>query len=94
MAREAVRLAAAWGALMVLLGSTLGLSYVQLGSMNIAVALTIATAKALIVVFLFMKLARAVPLTWVFAAAGLFWLLIMFGLAATDYGARLWVIAS
>ena len=83
-----------WIALLVLLGATLGFSFVPLGSLNIALALLIGAAKALVVAFAFMKLARGPALIWVFAGAGLFWLAILFGLAATDYGPRLWVIAS
>jgi cytochrome c oxidase subunit IV len=87
-------LVASWIVLLLLVCVTLGLSYVQLGSGNIAVALLIAAAKAVIVLFVFMKLARSPALTWLFAAAGLFWLLIMFGLTGVDYAARLWVIPS
>ena len=49
-------------ALFALLGTTLGLSFVPLGSLNIVIALTIAWAKGLIVVFVFMELARGGPL--------------------------------
>jgi cytochrome c oxidase subunit 4 len=87
-------LVASWAGLVLLVCLTLGLSYVQLGSGNIAVALLIAAGKAVIVLLAFMKLARSPALTWLFAGAGLFWLLIMFGLAGLDYAARLWVIPS
>ena len=75
-------------ALFVLLGTTLGFAYVPLGKMNIAVALAIATAKALVVALVFMELARGPSLRWVFAGAGLFWLMFLFGLSMTDYAAR------
>lgn len=87
-------LAISWVGLILLVCLTLGLSYVPLGSANIAAALGIAALKAAIVVIVFMKLLHGPSLTWLFAAAGLFWLLIMFGLAGIDYAARLWVIAS
>jgi cytochrome c oxidase subunit 4 len=83
-----------WILLVLLVGATLGFAYLPLGRINLALALLIASAKALIVLLAFMKLARGPALVWVFASAGLFWLLIMFGLAAIDYGTRLWIIAS
>lgn len=75
-------------ALFVLLGTTLGFAYVPLGRMNILVALAIAVTKALIVALVFMELARGPSLRWVFAGAGVFWLLFLFGLSMTDYASR------
>jgi caa(3)-type oxidase subunit IV len=59
-----------------------------LGAGNIAVALTVGVAKAAIVVLVFMELARGHPLKLIFAGAGLFWLIILFGLTFTDYATR------
>jgi cytochrome c oxidase subunit 4 len=81
-------LALAWLALMALLGTTLALSFVSLGTGNIIVAMCVSVAKTAIVIFLFMKLAQSPRLAWVFAAAGLFWLLILFGLSGTDFLTR------
>ena len=76
-------------ALFALLGTTLGLSFVPLGSLNIVIALTIAWAKGLIVVFVFMELARGGPsVKWIFAGTGFFWLMFLFGLTMTDYATR------
>jgi len=72
----------------VLLGLTLGMAFVPLGKGNIAVAVAIGAAKALIVVFVFMELSRGHPLKLIFAGAGLFWLAILFGLSFTDYATR------
>jgi cytochrome c oxidase subunit IV len=82
-----------WAALMVLLGSTLGLAFVPMGSFNIVVALAIATMKALIVFAVFMELWTGPSLRWVFAGAGFFWLMIMFFLSEADYLTRpmVWV---
>lgn len=77
-----------WLALFVLLGATLGLAFVPLGAINILVALAIAAAKGLIVALVFMKLAGRASLRWVFAGAGFFWLLFLFGLSLTDYATR------
>ena len=75
-------------ALFVLLGMTLGLAYVPLGSMNVVVALTIAAAKGLIVAFVFMELASGPAMKWIFAGTGIFWLMFLFGLSMTDYASR------
>ncbi|CAO3426997.1 cytochrome C oxidase subunit IV family protein [Azospirillum endophyticum] len=78
-----------WAALVVLLAATLGLAYVPMpGPLNVAVALGISVAKALLVLALFMKLFRAPALTRAAAAAGLFWLAVLFALSATDYLTR------
>ena len=81
-------IALAWIGLFALLALTLGMAYVPLGKANIVVALAIGTAKAVIVVLAFMKLAKSPPLTWIFAGAGLFWLALLFGLSFTDYATR------
>ncbi len=75
-------------ALFVLLGMTLGLAFVPLGSMNVVVALTIAGAKGLIVAFVFMELARGPAMKWIFAGAGFFWVMFLFGLTMIDYLTR------
>lgn len=82
------RLAWAWIALLALLALTLGLAFVPLGSGNTVVALAIGAAKALIVLFVFMEIAKAPPLVWLFASVGLFWLMILYGLSAVEYATR------
>ena len=78
-----------WAALLALLAATLGLAYVPMpGPMNVIVALGLSVAKALLVLALFMKLFRAPALTRAAAAAGLFWLAVLFALSATDYLTR------
>jgi cytochrome c oxidase subunit 4 len=74
-----------WLALMLLLAATTASAFLQLGSFNIIVALSIAVAKALIVLLFFMELRGSRPLVRSFAAAGFFWLLIMITLTAADY---------
>ena len=78
----------AWLSLLLLLLATLGMAYVPLGSGNLLVALTIATAKAAIVLFVFMNLLRGPSLIWIFAGVGVFWLTLLFGLSWTDYATR------
>ena len=78
----------AWLALLALLGLTAGLAYLPMGRFNLVAALAIAAAKALVVLAVFMELARGASLRWVFAAAGFFWLGILFLLSMTDYLTR------
>ena len=77
-----------WVALMVLLALTTGLAFAPLGAATLFVSLTIAAAKALLVLLLFMELKAGNALVRTFAAAGFFWLLIMIALTAADYTHR------
>jgi caa(3)-type oxidase subunit IV len=77
-----------WLALLALVTLTLSLSFVPLGSFNVVVALTISVVKTVLVLIVFMKLRETLPITRVAAAAGLFWLAILFTLTATDYFTR------
>jgi cytochrome c oxidase subunit IV len=63
----------------------------DLGPMNNIVMLTIACFKATAVVLYFMHVRWGTRLTWVVAASGFFWLLIMFTFTMTDYMSRGWV---
>ncbi len=46
-----------WGALLVLTGATVGVSYLDFGTWNVVIALLVATTKALLVASVFMHLA-------------------------------------
>jgi cytochrome c oxidase subunit IV len=80
--------ALSWLALLVLLTLTCGGAFLPLGPFNLVLGLAIATIKTTIVLVVFMKLFKSPPLTWIYAGAGLFWLMIMLGLAGTDYLTR------
>jgi cytochrome c oxidase subunit 4 len=77
-----------WLALMILLAATTASAFVPLGSFNLVVSLSIAIAKALIVLLVFMELRASPPLVRSFAAAGFFWLMIMIVLTGADYWHR------
>jgi cytochrome c oxidase subunit 4 len=77
-----------WVSLMVLLCLTVLSAYQPLGSINTVIALLIATAKALIVAAVFMELKRRRGLMLSFAAAGFFWLAILFWLSGADFVTR------
>jgi cytochrome c oxidase subunit 4 len=77
-----------FGALMVLLVITLLAAIPDLGVVNVAIAMTIAVAKAVLVLLFFMHLKYNTKLTQFFGAAAFFWLAIMFALILGDYVAR------
>ncbi len=77
-----------WASLMVLLFATLGLALLNLSPFNVALALTIALTKMLLILLYFMHVKFSSRLTWLFATAGFLWLLIMITLTMTDYLAR------
>jgi len=77
-----------WIALLFLLAVTCGSAYLPLGALNVWVNFGIATAKALLVAWIFMHLKRSSALVRLFAAAAFVWLLILAGLSAADYVTR------
>jgi cytochrome c oxidase subunit 4 len=78
-------------ALMVGTALTVLVAKFDLGPLNNIVMLTVACAKALLVVLYFMHVRWGTRLTWVVAGSGFFWLLILFGLTMADYMSRGWV---
>jgi cytochrome c oxidase subunit IV len=81
-------------ALLVGTGLTVVVAFYDLGFMNNVVMLTIACAKALLVILYFMHVRWSSRLTWVVAASGFFWLLIMFSITMSDYLTRGWMYGS
>lgn len=77
-----------WAALLVLLFLTWLIAEFNLGAANTAAALTIAFVKMLLVVLFFMHVRYNTRITWLFAAAGFVWLLIMITFTMTDYMTR------
>ena len=82
---------AVFAALIVGTALTVGVAFVDLGAMNNVLMLGIASTKALLVILFFMHVRWSTRLTWVIAASGFVWLLILFGITMTDYLARGWV---
>jgi cytochrome c oxidase subunit IV len=75
-------------ALMVLLGLSVGASFVDLGAANLAVALGISVAKAALVLLFFMHLLYSPRLVPVIAISGLVWLGILLAITFADYTTR------
>jgi cytochrome c oxidase subunit 4 len=83
-----------WASLIILTLTTTGIAFVDLGAQwNTVAALLIAVAKSTLVILYFMHLRYSGRLTWVFAGAGLFWLLILLGGTLDDYVTRQYVSA-
>jgi cytochrome c oxidase subunit 4 len=76
------------GALMLLLALTIGMAFVNLGELNLVVAVTIAVVKAVLVVLYFMHVRYSSRVTWVVASAAVFWLAILFALTMSDFLSR------
>jgi cytochrome c oxidase subunit 4 len=78
-------------ALLVLLFATVGAAYLPMGHFHLAVALTIAAAKAVLIGLFFMHLYYSHRLTWIVSVAALLWLAILLALTLSDYLARGWL---
>jgi cytochrome c oxidase subunit IV len=84
---------AVFAALMVLLAATVGVAFVHLGEWNVVAAMTIAVAKAVLIILYFMHVRYSSHVTWMFVGAGFFWLGILLVLSMSDYLTRAWLPA-
>ena len=82
------RLVVVWLSLLLLLAANIGVAYLRLGVFAPVVHIGVAVTMAAIVLLIFMELDRGLPLFWVFAGAGFFWLAILFALTGIDYWTR------
>ena len=76
-------------ALMVGTALTVMAARVDLGPMNIVVALAIAGVKATLVVLYFMHMRYSHRLNWIFAGAAVLWLVLLVGVTMADVLARM-----
>lgn len=74
--------------LLLFTGITVYAAYVDLGPLNIVVALAIATFKATLVVLYFMHLRYSPKRTQLIIICGVFWLAIMLFMTLSDYITR------
>ena len=75
-------------ALFLLLAVTVGANFIDLGFLNVTVALVIALVKATLIVWIFMEVRHRGALLWLFAAAGFFWLGLLLVMMMSDYVSR------
>lgn len=85
---------AVFAALLGLLVLTLFTPRLGHGLLNVVAVLSIAAAKALLIVLFFMHLRYSTQLTQLFAFAAFFWLGILLALAMSDYQTRAWAPSS
>jgi cytochrome c oxidase subunit 4 len=82
---------AVFAALMVLTLLTVWVAGFDFGPMSTVVALTIAVAKASLVVYFFMGVRYSTRLTKLIVANAVVWLLLMFVFTLADYMSRGWL---
>ncbi len=80
-----------FAALIVLLVLTVIAAKMNLGELNLIVALTIAVIKAVLIVLFFMHFRDSDTLTWLVGGATFVWFGIMIVMTMTDYISRDWL---
>ena len=80
-----------FGILMVLTLATTAIGMLDLGRLNVVVALVIATIKALLVVLFFMHIYWSSKLNKLVVVSGLVWLALLLWLTLTDFFSRGWL---
>jgi cytochrome c oxidase subunit IV len=83
-----------FAALMVLMVMTVAAAFLphdKMHGFSIVIALLIATVKAAMVVWIFMHVKFASPLTKIFVISAFLWLAIMFVFTFSDYFTRAWL---
>lgn len=81
---------AVFAVLMVLTVVTVWVSRIDLGTMNTAVAMVIAVAKATVVILWFMHVIHSPRLTWIVVISAFLWVGVLFVLTFADYLTRGW----
>jgi cytochrome c oxidase subunit IV len=80
-----------FGALIGLTLLTIGVGFIDLGPLNSIIALTIAVAKATLVLLFFMHVRYSSHVIWVYVGAGIFWVGMLLVLTMSDYLTRGWL---
>jgi cytochrome c oxidase subunit IV len=76
--------------LMILTILTVWVSRIDLGTMNTAVAMAVAVAKATVVILWFMHVIHSPRMTWIVLISSFLWLGVLFVLTFSDYLTRYW----
>jgi cytochrome c oxidase subunit IV len=82
---------AIFATLMVLTAFTVWVAFLDLGPLNVVVALGVAVTKASLVVLFFMHVKYSSKLTWLVVVSGFFFLAIMLALTMADIVSRGWL---
>jgi len=78
-------------ALFVLLAMTVAASHIEHGALNLLVGLSIAVAKATLILWFFMQLRYDTPVIRLAAGAGFILLAILMSMVISDYLTRGWI---
>jgi len=79
-------------ALLILMFLTIAASWIPLPHAGgLALAMIIAIAKLLCILFIFMHVKYSSRLVWIFASAGFVFLIILFSYTFADYATRNWI---
>ena len=82
---------AIFATLIILTALTVWVAFIDLGPLNLIVALGVAVTKATLVVLFFMHVKYSSRLTWLVVVSGFFFLAIMLGLTMSDVVSRGWL---
>ena len=82
---------AIFAALLILTYATIVVARIDLGRFNTIVALTIAVAKAVLVVLFFMHVRYSTRLTRLVVVGGFMWLALLIGFTMADIATRGWI---
>ncbi len=82
---------AIFAALMALTAFTVWVAFIDLGRLNVVVALAVAVTKATLVILFFMHVKYSSRLTWLVVASGFVFLAIMFAFTMADVVSRGWL---
>jgi cytochrome c oxidase subunit 4 len=78
-------------ALLLLLAGTVGAAFINLGVINIVIALLVGSVQMMLITLYFMQLRFSGHRSWIVACASLLWLGILFALVMGDYATRNWM---
>jgi cytochrome c oxidase subunit 4 len=82
-----------WGVFLALVVGTIVTVWtatIDLGAMNLVVALAIATIKASLVILFFMHVKYSSKFVWVFASTGFLFVMLQFAFTLMDFRTRSW----
>jgi cytochrome c oxidase subunit 4 len=82
---------AIFAALMTLTAFTVWVAFIDLGSLNVVVALAVAVTKAILVILFFMHVKYSSRLTWLVVASGFVFLAILIAFTMSDIVSRGWL---
>jgi cytochrome c oxidase subunit 4 len=82
---------AIFAALMALTAFTVWVAFIDLGSLNVVVALGVAVTKATLVVLFFMHVKYSSRLTWLVVGSGFVFLAILIAFTMSDVVSRGWL---